>query len=344
MPNVPGINKHAKPGKTSTLPMKWLSTYEFNPEAYKIYEEELKKNGKPFDPIQAAEQLGGNIAQLCLTVLPNGLRYVTIHSVNDGTRIYNDCAYGGRKICDCTCCQLDFPTAEIPEVIKNADLGDGFKLINTASRFMTYQETVSRIKKEFTVNGKNVEVRYSINPDDCGRNGYLKFFYEISVPGELTVEVQTKGVVTKKNVSTTAKNIKVEIFTKYVDGRQIVTSASLRIEHNFPINPTNDRWDVVEFRFGSGGVLKEVTCISQSNETNLEWNTPDLVQALKKGRNIQMSYSADSSESTVLAEAIFGKNITALKLDGETTLEKIMAVAIATADANLTDLLTFIEA
>ena len=82
------------------LPVSWMSTAGRNIYTAGEYERQCKARGEVADPQRIAELINGDIVHLRLTILGNGLRYVTIHK-EDGTQIYNDHEYGGLITCNC---------------------------------------------------------------------------------------------------------------------------------------------------------------------------------------------------------------------------------------------------
>lgn len=332
--------------ETKDLPVSWMSTLDTDIKRAGAYEMECKDNGIPCDPGKIAELIGGKIAHLRQTTLNNGLKFVTIH-LADGTQIFDDHEYGGLFSCDCGHIK-DLPCAHLAEAMRGADLGDGFVLNMTISG---RGGTTTYAEKKFTVEGKKVEIHYSVEPESEHEAGYLTFAYKVVVPGEFTFPVKNMsngGTIEEITETTTAKNVEVRIRTEATSKtggeKHPVCRASVSVAYNLPIRLYTTSWDQVEFKFGIDGAIEEVVGISQSDKPNPDWKDEELLKVIRKAENEWFQYSASSPEAALLARVVFGKDITELKLDTQQSLSSLLKAATDGADVNLPELMAFLSA
>lgn len=336
--------------ETRALPVSWMSTHGVSIKSAGDYERDCKRRGIQADPAEIARLIDGPMVHLEETILAGGLRYVGIFS-EDGEQIFNDSMYGGLISCGCGAIH-DSECVTMADAIRGTDLGDGFELQMTVSgNSKGYGRTSSYVDKNYTVDGKDVEVRYSIDPQSENEAGHLSFGFKTVQTGPHTqtvryiTEEHPDGELREVTETITKKIVEVKINTQYTNATggknhpNCVSSISVALNLG---NRFNTQWDQVEFKFGIDGKLEEIVGISQSDNENPEWSSPELLGAIQKGSNGWFRYSANDPEAKVISEALLGVDITQMRHNTRDTLNALMQLAIKEEDIDLGAVLNFI--
>ncbi len=240
------------------LPVNWISAEGANIQGAAQYEKQQRDLGFEPDPAVLEQILGGAKVHLRLTQFPNGLRYVTIHEP-DGRQSFEDYAYAGLL--------KDLPGDADPSVaagyagdppqVKNADLGDGFKLMRTfSSAGGRHAYTLTEVNKRYLLGHENAEVefRYSTgpySPSTAIRN--LRIKYRSVLNEDRTREVHqadgTRSTVTEK---IPAESVIVE--WRFLQGN--LHESEILVMYNSSHDARDSQWEEASFHFGLEASLR----------------------------------------------------------------------------------------
>lgn len=325
------------------LPVKWISAEGANIQGAAQYEKQQRDLGFEPDPAVLEQILGGAKVHLRLTQFPNGLRYVTIHEP-DGRQSFEDYAYAGLL--------KDLPSdadptvaagyAGAPPQVKNADLGDGFKLMRTfSSAGGRHAYTLTEANKRYLLGHENAEVefRYSASPySPSTALRSLLINYRFILKEDRTREVRgpdgTLSTITEK---IPAESVIVE--WRFLQGN--LHECKILVMFNSSHDARNAQWEEASFHFDLGGRLTGIVGISRSKGFNPHWTEPDLLRAVRKGEGQVFRYAPTSPEAAIIFRTVFGREISSLEGISFNSVNHLFGAAAQGTAVNLPELLQF---
>lgn len=298
---------------------------------------------------------GGEVAHLELTVLGNELRYARIKT-DDGKESYEAEEYSGLvtlrnespRSGSLPSEERYTATTKKPHVIRiNTDLGSGFQLKQILPKHNGYETITSYVGKTFSVEGKDVEIAYSITPPSQHQPGLLDLSFLITEPKTTADKLDLDGIIrTGGTFITYRKTMEVEIHDVC---RQNGTAdpfsySSLLITYeltNYPSFGAGKTIDQIKFEFGMDGNLESIHGMSETSAFNPELSDDKVSAAIKKGKDEEFEYLPKEPEAQLLAQAIFGHDITHLRHNTRESLTALMEAAIRELDIDVVKALKF---
>ncbi|HLD41938.1 MAG TPA: hypothetical protein VJB06_02795 [archaeon] len=156
------------------LPVKWDSYHDACTEFAQSYVDQCRSGNSPIDTavLEGKHFLNPKPVHLRLTVLNNGLRYVTLHE-EDGKEIFHDDKAVYQIVGEETG-KISFDRD--PKLFHLVDLGDGFRLESLSCARETDVYTLTKAKKLFTAEGFPVTINFLAVGKNASRKGQLVRF------------------------------------------------------------------------------------------------------------------------------------------------------------------------